>query len=171
VIKRLIGKLPYLLADAKLTSSESRAASIKKMQDDLRALKKSQGNDSDSDSDSDSRHKRRKGPSYLEQELSKYQKGRGRAAKGNKKNKREEEDLLAELGAFSKRVTADDGGQGVRGIDDEEVEGGLEVDDDVDWMKHRLKFDVDEKELTRRAEDEYSVSNPDGHFFYVLVNI
>lgn len=131
------------------------------MQDDLRALKKSQGNDSDSDSDSDSRHKRRKGPSYLEQELSKYQKGRGRAAKGNKKNKREEEDLLAELGAFSKRVTADDGGKGIR---DDEVEGGggveegLEVDDDVDWMKHRLKFDVDEKELTRRAEDEYSVS-------------
>jgi len=128
------------------------------MQDDLRALKKSQGNDSDSDSDSDSRHKRRKGASYLEQELSKYSKGRGRAAKGNKKNKREEEDLLAELGAFSKRVTADDAGQGVRGIDDEEIEGGLEVDDDVDWMKHRLKFDVDEKELTRRAEDEYSVS-------------
>jgi peptidyl-prolyl cis-trans isomerase SDCCAG10 len=133
------------------------------MQDDLRALKKSQGNDSDSDSDSDSRHKRRKGPSYLEQELSKYSKGRGRAAKGNKKNKREEEDLLAELGAFSKRVTADDGGKGIRDDDDEGggmggVEEGLEVDDDVDWMKHRLKFDVDEKELTRRAEDEYSVS-------------
>jgi peptidyl-prolyl cis-trans isomerase SDCCAG10 len=131
------------------------------MQDDLRALKKSQGNDSDSDSDSDSRHKRRKGPSYLEQELSKYQKGRGRAAKGNKKNKREEEDLLAELGAFSKRVTADDGGKGTRDDEGEGgggVEEGLEVDDDVDWMKHRLKFDVDEKELTRRAEDEYSVS-------------
>ena len=131
------------------------------MQDDLRALKKSQGNDSDSDSDSDSRHKRRKGPSYLEQELSKYQKGRGRAAKGNKKNKREEEDLLAELGAFSKRVTADDGGKGTRDDEGEGgggVEEGLEVDDDVDWMKHRLKFDVDEKELTRRAEDECSVS-------------
>jgi peptidyl-prolyl cis-trans isomerase SDCCAG10 len=163
-IKRRIGKFPLTLPQVKLTNSESRAASIKKMQDDLRALKKSQGNDSDSDSDSDSRHKRRKGPSYLEQELSKYQKGRGRAAKGNKKNKREEEDLLAELGAFSKRVTADDGGKGIR---DDEVEGGggveegLEVDDDVDWMKHRLKFDVDEKELTRRAEDEYSVSRAD----------
>jgi len=92
--------------------------------------------------------------------LSKYSKGRGRAAKGNKKRGREEDDLLAELAGFSKRVTADDGGQGLRSVgedDDEGVEGGLEVDDDVDWMKHRLKFDVDEKELTRRAEDEYSV--------------
>lgn len=135
------------------------------MQNDLRALKKSQGNDSDSDSDSDSRHKRRKGPSYLEQELSQYAKGRGRAAKGNKKNKREEEDLLAELGAFSKRVTADDGGKGLRDLDEGEGGGeeGLEIDDDVDWMKHRLKFDVDEKELTRRAEDEYSVCSDDGH--------
>jgi peptidyl-prolyl cis-trans isomerase SDCCAG10 len=44
------------------------------------------------------------------------------------------------------------------------VEEGLEVDDDVDWMKHRLKFDVDEKELTRRAEDEYSVSCADRLF-------
>ena len=128
------------------------------MQDDLRALKKSQGNNSDSDSDDD-RYRKRKGPSYLEQELSKYSKGRGRAAKGNKKRGREEDDLLAELAGFSKRVTADDGGQGLRSVgeDDEGVEGGLEVDDDVDWMKHRLKFDVDEKELTRRAEDEYSV--------------
>lgn len=132
------------------------------MQDDLRKLKKASGQDSDSDSDSSStRRKRRKGPSYLEQELAKYSKGKGRAAAraGNKRSRRdEEEDLLEELGAFSKRVIG-------MGDDERPEEGegmgegeGLEVDDDVDWMKHRLKFQVDEKELTRRAEDEYSVS-------------
>jgi len=132
------------------------------MQDDLRKLKKASGADSDSDSDHETR--KRQKVSYLEEELSKYSKGRGRAAKtGNKRSRRdEEEDLLAELGAFSKRVMADDGGRGIREDEGEGEEGqgeeGLEVDDDVDWMKHRLKFHVDEKELTRRAEDEYSVS-------------
>jgi hypothetical protein len=37
-------------------------------------------------------------------------------------------------------------------------EGGVDVDDDEGWMNHDLKFEVDEKELTRRAEDEYAVS-------------
>ena len=151
------------------------------MQDDLRKLKKSTGNNSDSDSDSsETRRKRRKaGPSYLEQELAKYSKGKGRgraaASKGGKRAKRdEEEDLLAELGAFSKRVIADQAeededrgmdmqedvsGLGGGGIGDGNGEEGLEVDDDVAWMRHRLKFQVDEKELTRRAEEEYSVSH------------
>lgn len=141
------------------------------MQDDLRKLKKAAGNDSDSESDSsETRRKRRKGPSYLEQELAKYSKGRGRAAAsrgGGKRGKRDEEDeLLAELGAFSKRVVADQADEGEERDADlgenGEVGGGgeegLEVDDDVAWMRHRLKFQVDEKELTRRAEEEYSVS-------------
>ena len=142
------------------------------MQDDLRKLKKAAGNDSDSESDSsETRRKRRKGPSYLEQELAKYQKGRGRAAatKSGKRGKRDEEDeLLAELGAFSKRVVADQADEGEER--DEEMslgengggEEALEVDDDVAWMRHRLKFQVDEKELTRRAEEEYSVSSQTG---------
>jgi peptidyl-prolyl cis-trans isomerase SDCCAG10 len=128
------------------------------MQDDLRKLKKASGHDSDSDSDTDIR--KRQKVSYLEEELSKYSKGRGRAAKSSNKRSRrdEEDDLLAELGAFSKRVMADEGGS----ADRSEPEAGAEGergggDDDVDWMKHRLKFHVDEKELTRRAEDEYSV--------------
>lgn len=137
------------------------------MQDDLRKLKgrgNGHGSDSDSDdSEAEARRKRRKGPSYLEQELAKYAKGRGRAAAGkaNKRGKRDEEDdLLAELGAFSKRVAQDDGAdeEQEQAQAEEDGEGeGLEVDDDVGWMKHSLKFVVDEKELTRRAEEEYSV--------------
>lgn len=134
------------------------------MQDDLRKLKKAAGDDSDSDSDSsEARRKRRKGPSYLEQELAKYSKCRGRAAAkaGNKRSRRDEEDdLLAELGAFSKKVAEDEADENEdRPEVDEEKEEGLEVDDDVGWMRHKLRFIVDEKELTRRAEDEYSVSH------------
>lgn len=133
------------------------------MEDDLRKLKKRR--DSDSDSDSDSRRKRRAGPSVLEQELAKYSKNKGRAAKqGNKRGRRgEEEDLLKEMSKFSQKVAAT--------VDDEDADeepdrpdgqldpDNLEVDDDVRWMKHSLRFVVDEKELTRRAEDEYAVSN------------
>lgn len=142
------------------------------MQDDLRKLKKAAGNESESDSDSsETRRKRRKGTSYLEQELAKYSKGRGRAAasRGGRKGKREEEDdLLAELGAFSKRVVADQADEDEDRVMDLDTAGGdmgegVEVDDDVAWMRHRLKFQVDEKELTRRAEEEYSVSCASSH--------
>ena len=139
------------------------------MQEDLRKLKKRAGEASDSDSDSEARRKkRRSGTSYLEQELARYAKGRGRAAMRvvNKRGRRDEEDdLLKEMGSFSKRVARADEADGEDGEDaegdaEQPVNGdreGLEVDDDVGWMRHRLKFVVDEKELTRRAEDEYSV--------------
>lgn len=129
------------------------------MQEDLRKLKKRTGEASDSESDTSStRRKRRKGRSFLDEELAKYTTGRGRAAarSGNKKGRRdEEEDILLEMGKFSKRVAQQTDRDDERG--DAEADG-LEVDNDVGWMKHRLKFEVDEKELTRRAEDEYSVS-------------
>ena len=145
------------------------------MEASLRALKKRQGEASDSDSGSSTtRRKRRKGASYLEEELAKYSKGRGRAAarSHNKRGRRDEEDdLMAELSNFSKRVAeldedegSHDGEAGEREEGEDEGGGlgaaaeGLEVDDDVGWMRHRLKFIVDEKEITRRAEDEYDVS-------------
>lgn len=139
------------------------------MQEDLRKLKKRTGEASDSESDDDHKRKRRIGPSYLELELAKYSKGRGRAAKaGNKRGRRdEEEDLLAEMSKFSRKVTElpddddDDDGEGQDGRDRSQPaadgEEGIDVDDDVGWMKHKLKFEVDEKELTRRAEEEYAV--------------
>lgn len=147
------------------------------MEEDLRRLKKRSGSLSDTDSDSSSRA-RRKGPSYLEQELAKYASNRGRAAMkaGNKRSRRdEEEDVLAEMRKFSSRVMqAEDEpeeeqaeeieegetkeGTGI-GAAMAEEEGGIEVDDDIGWLKHKLKFHVDEKELTRRAEDEYAVCN------------
>lgn len=139
------------------------------MQDDLRKLKKRAGEASDSDSTSETRRKRRRSKTtHLEQELASYAKGRGHAAArtGNRKGKRDEEDdLLKEMGRFSKRVALaedeDDGRVHPERVEVEAVvdDGGIEVDDDVGWMRHRLKFIVDEKELTRRAEDEYAVSS------------
>ena len=125
------------------------------MQEDLRRLKKRTGEASDSDSDDDRR--KRKGPSYLEQELAKYQKGRGRAvqrASNSRRKREEEEDLLEEMSRFSKKVINME-----TAMDDKAEEGG-DVDKDVGWMRHELKFDVDEKELTRRAEEEYDVVDP-----------
>jgi len=134
------------------------------MQENLRKLKKRTGEASDSESDEESR-KRRRGPSFLEEELAKYQKGRGRAimrSANTRKRREEEDDLLAAMTQFSKKVSdvpldAIDDGEALEGIENDGDEP-LEVDDDVDWIRHSLKFLVDEKELTRRAEDEYAVS-------------
>lgn len=121
------------------------------MKDSLRNLKKRTGEASDSESDDEARRKRRAGPSQLEQELAKYAKNRGRAAAraGNSRRRREEEDdLMAEMTRFSQKVVASG-----------EASEALEPDaEDDGWMRHKLKFEVDEKELTRRAEDEYAVS-------------
>ncbi|OCF44803.1 peptidyl-prolyl isomerase CWC27 [Kwoniella heveanensis CBS 569] len=160
----------------KAGSSAARQAEIKRMEEDLRRLKKKSGDASDSDSDSERGSKRRKGPSVLEQELAKYSKGRGRAAAkhGSKRGRRDEEDdILKEMSRFSSKVARaepDDDedvndisrGDAVRGEmgGEEPGEDDLEVDDDVGWMRHKLKFVVDEKELTRRAEEEYSVIDP-----------
>ncbi|OXG12626.1 peptidyl-prolyl isomerase CWC27 [Cryptococcus neoformans Tu401-1] len=163
----------------KAGGSAARQAEIKRMEEDLRRLKKRNGSVSDSDSDS-SPHARRKGPSYLEQELAKYAANRGRAAMkvGNKRGRRnEEEDVLAEMRKFSTRVMQagdEPEGEQAEGIEEGEAkeegmgigaamaeeEGGIEVDYDVGWLTHKLKFQVDEKELTRRAEDEYAVIDP-----------
>jgi peptidyl-prolyl cis-trans isomerase SDCCAG10 len=165
------------VSPAQLTiSSAAREAEIKRMQADLRKLKKQSGNGSDSDSDSDAG--RRKAPSYLEQELAKYSKQKGLAAKQRQVNRKgrkdEEDDLLEAMSHFSKRVKradeADREGERLTEQDDADGEGigegeaepvpdvDGEIDDDVGWMRHSLKFLVDEKELTRRAEDEYAVS-------------
>jgi peptidyl-prolyl cis-trans isomerase SDCCAG10 len=136
----------------------SRQAEIKAMQENLRSLKKRTGEASDSESDEDLR-KRRKGPSYLEEELSKYQTSRGRAIKrtaNTRRRREEEEDLLAGMTTFAQRVAE----SGTDAVDGEDIANeDPDVDDDVNWLKHDLRFLIDEKEITRRAEEEYSVSH------------
>lgn len=142
----------------KAGEGSSRKADLDRMQEDLRALKKRIGEDSESDSDDDEKYRRRrKGAVYLEEEMAKYKKGRGRAAtRHSAKGRRgDDEDLLRDLGKFSQKVLAmgDDDGAARQGDED-----GLEVDDDVGWMRHALKFEEEKSEETRRAEEEYTVS-------------
>lgn len=141
----------------KAGEGSSRKADLERMQEDLRALKKRIGEDSESDSDDDDKYRRRrKGAVYLEEEMAKYKRGRGRAAtRHSAKGRRgDDEDLLRDLGKFSQKVLAmgDDDGAGKERDDD-----GLEVDD-VGWMRHALKFEEEKSDETRRAEEEYTVS-------------
>ena len=146
-----------------LTFRAEQQAKIDKMQADLRKLKKRSGNASDSDSDDD--RKKRRGPSALEEELSRYAKNRGRAAarqhQATRKGRRDEEDdILAQMAMFTKKVAKEADEEDARRRQEalEAEEEGAEVDNDDGWMNHDLKFEVDEKELTRRAEEDYAVS-------------
>lgn len=145
-------------AKQKAGEGSSRKADLERMQEDLRALKKRIGEDSDSESDDEDKYRRRrKGAIYLEEEMAKYKKGRGRAAtRHSAKGRRgDDDDLLRDLGKFSQKVLA-------MGEDDSSAkdrdEDGLEVDDDVGWMRHALRFEEEKSEETRRAEEEYTVS-------------
>jgi peptidyl-prolyl cis-trans isomerase SDCCAG10 len=125
------------------------------MQARLRKLdKKRAGSDaSDSESDVDDRPtKKRSGPSFLEQELAKY--SSARQVKG-KRGKRDEDDLLSALSSFAGKIRQAEGGE-------EEVdraEDDQEVDDDVDWIGHKLRAAKDDGSESRRAESDYTVSS------------
>ncbi|BEI82528.1 hypothetical protein CcaverHIS002_0303960 [Cutaneotrichosporon cavernicola] len=144
--------------------SSSRKEDIERMQEDLRMMKKRMGQDSDTDSeDEEERRKRRRGPSALEQELAKYKHARGRAAreKWNPKDKRsKDDDLLRDLGMFSKKVMEAEADEEPMDNSGNAGEAGLEVDDDVGWLRHSLKFEHEISDETRRAEDEYEVIDP-----------
>jgi len=98
----------------------------------------------------------------LEVELAKYSKGRG----GKKGHKKDESDVLAALSSFRSKlqdVSADrDDDVGVPEDVPEAGEGapeGLEVDNDRDWLGHRLHFTRTD-ETTQQALDHYEVIDP-----------
>jgi peptidyl-prolyl cis-trans isomerase SDCCAG10 len=111
--------------------------------------------------------KRRKGPSVLEAELAGYTRGRSAKGKGKGKN---EDDVLAALGLFSKKLsgapkekastfTGDSADAPNDNDGDVQADEGLDVDDDLGWMSHKLvevRTDRD-AEVTRRAEADYEV--------------
>lgn len=158
------------------------------MQAKLRALDKRRtaaaggGEESDDDDDDDAEDaggaskKRRTGPSFLEQELAKYAAGRKGKRKGGK---RDEDDVMAALSSFTgklkRRADEDDdvdeqrggGADGSLGkrtdvglyLDDREDVEGIEVDDDVDFLKHALRAETEpDMSESRRAESDYTVS-------------
>ncbi len=140
----------------------ARKTEIEKMEADIRKLnKKRDGNDSD-----DEPAKKKAKRSYLEEELSKYSKGRGLHKKGKKKD---EGDVLAALSSFRGAL------QNTMALDDDEPVGeggegeaqptgaedpGMEVDDDIGFLSHALHFPKDDGEESRKAVRDYEVIDP-----------
>jgi len=135
------------------------------MEEEIRRLTRRRNNESDSDDDN--AKKKAKGPSLLSQELSRYAAARGRHAKKTGK-KRDESEIMAAMSSFRgklKNMGPDlEGGQEPMDVDNVErekvTEEGLEVDDDVGWLRHRLHFPKDNTEEVDKAERDYEVIDP-----------
>ncbi|KAH7093906.1 cyclophilin-like protein [Auriculariales sp. MPI-PUGE-AT-0066] len=164
-------------AQEQSAESKARQADIEKMEADIRKLtRKREGSVSDDDRPA---KKTKDGPSQLEQELSRYSKNRTavRRDKEGKKVGKNENDVLAALDAFRgklQRAMPKDEGEGegegeeakhVDPIDaaailPEAEEEGIEVDDDIGWLSHRLKFHKGNEEETQKADRDYEVIDP-----------
>ncbi|KAG8916991.1 Peptidyl-prolyl isomerase cwc27 [Tulasnella sp. 417] len=145
---------------------KSRDEEIAKMESDIRKLTRRHG---DSDSENERAGKKAKGPSLLEQELAKYSKGRGGA--GKKGKKKDESDVLAALSSFRSKLRDapdDDEKMDIDGSNDAKEpnvnptddQEGVEVDNDTEWLSHRLHFPKDNKETDEQALDHYEVIDP-----------
>jgi len=121
------------------------------------------------DSDEERTIKKPKKRSQLDEELAKYEKGRGVRRKGRNKD---ESDTLAVLAGFRNKlqssVTAQDSvadrelgdAPGDAGVQVIEGGTGLDVDDDRGFMGHMLHFPKGNEEEVRKAEREYEVIDP-----------
>lgn len=155
------------------TESERRKAEVAKVEEELRKLTRQRDSDSD---DGKPAKKAKKGPSIIELQNAKYQRGKAAAARRAGK-KRDESDVIAALQNFRGKLQRTKGDSGdeedakMEGVDPEgadkaqpdDAEGGeegIEVDDDVDWLRHRLHFADDGGAETLRAEHEYEVIDP-----------
>ncbi|KAJ3575564.1 hypothetical protein NP233_g1011 [Leucocoprinus birnbaumii] len=139
----------------------ARRTEIEKMEDEIRKIaKRTAGEDSDEE-----RSKKKAKKSYLEEELSKYSKGRGLQKKGKAGRKKDESDILAALNSFRGKLQGSmmlddaDKGEGDEGEGGGEEEG-REVDNDTDFLNHALHFPKDNTEETDKAERDYEVIDP-----------
>ncbi|KAM5532815.1 hypothetical protein V8D89_013534 [Ganoderma adspersum] len=154
----------------KAAASNSRKSEIERMEAEIRKLTRRKGEGSDDDEPQKKKPKK----SYLEEEMAKYEKGRGLKKKG--KGRKDEGDVLAALSSFRsklKSTTVEDSpppepegveGEGGEGNGDEppknDEEEGMEVDDDVGFLGHLLHFPKGNEEETAKAEREYEVIDP-----------
>ncbi|KAG7443336.1 cyclophilin-like protein [Guyanagaster necrorhizus] len=141
----------------------ARKDEIEKMEAEIRKLtKRRDGYDSD-----DERAAKRTKKSFLEEELSKYSKGRGLRKRGKR---RDEGGILAALDSFRGKLqgtmleeepepldeAVEPNVESVPGPDDP----GMEVDDDRGFLGHALRFPKDDGEESRKAERDYEVIDP-----------
>ena len=121
------------------------------------------------DSDEERNVKKAKKRSQLDEELAKYEKGRGAHRKGHNKD---ESNVLAVLAGFRSKlqtsVAAQDEeadremGDAPGDVREQAIEGeaGMELDDDRGFMGHLLCFPKGNEEEVQKAQREYEVIDP-----------
>jgi peptidyl-prolyl cis-trans isomerase SDCCAG10 len=120
------------------------------------------------DSEEERRTKKAKNKSQLEEELARYEKGRGTHRKGHKKD---ESGVLAALAGFRNKLQMsalardEDGAMGDAepGTQGQAIDGDtntIEVDSDRGFMRHLLEFPKGNEEEVQKAEREYEVIDP-----------
>lgn len=134
------------------------------MEAEIRKLtRRGHGDDSDEE-----RTKKKPKKSALEEEMSKYTKGRGLNKKGKKKD---EGDILDALSSFRSKLKStttqiDDVPDDPMDTEDsavkatEEEDAGMEVDNDTGFLSHLLYFPKDNAEEVIKAERDYEVIDP-----------
>jgi len=150
----------------KAATSSARQTEIEKMEAEVKRLARQRDG---ADSDEERNVKKAKKKSQLDEELAKYQKGRGVHRKGQHKD---ESNVLAVLAGFRSKLQTstttkdqeadrelggapgDVGGQTIEG------ETGIELDDDRGFMGHSLQFSKGNDEEVQKAEREYEVIDP-----------
>lgn len=141
------------------------------MEADIRRLARRRGNADSDDEGEDQRPKKSKtGQSALELELAKYRNKapRGKPDTEGKTKKRDENDLLARLEKFKGKLKQREDPP-VDEFKSEDVgdydmkasnEADMDVDNDDDWIGHRLNFPKGNEEEVNRAEHDYEVIDP-----------
>ncbi|TEB33120.1 cyclophilin-like protein [Coprinellus micaceus] len=172
-----ITKIREKHAKEKDSAADSHKAQIARMEADIRKLtRRTGGHSSDSDSDS---HKRKKPKvSYLEEEMKKYSKGRGRKAALKEGKRKDEVDVLGMMESFRDRLkntmAIDEDEDEARGSHEAGETGGnkeaagdevepepIDVDDDTGFLSHALHFPKDgNAEEVAKAERDYEVIDP-----------
>lgn len=132
----------------------------------------SDDDDSDNGASSSKKKAKKSGPSALELELAKYRKKTpGELTKDGKKKKRDEGDILAALDRFRGKIKGAevvateeamdvDVGAKAPEVGEGGDEEGREVDDDTEWLSHRLMFPKGNEEEVAKAEHDYEVIDP-----------
>lgn len=143
-------------------SRTERQQQISKLEQEIRKLNSKRVGEN---SDSENERKKKTKHSFLDEELAKYEKGRGlKAKKGGKgKKQKDEVDVLARMSSFKSKLGSlsyDEVEESAEGKDAGDDAEGVEVDNDIDFLGHRLLFPKGNEEEVNKAERDYEVIDP-----------
>jgi peptidyl-prolyl cis-trans isomerase SDCCAG10 len=155
--------------------SDGRKAELERIESEVRKLTRRRDSDDEEEEAQSKKKAKTSGPSLIELQNAKYK--RGSAAAKRQGRKKDESDILATLTSFRGKLQnmRNDSppalsGEGME-VDQpqdaagetggaEGAEEALEVDDDVEWLRHRLQFPKDNGQESARAEHDYEVIDP-----------